>query len=290
MQYRPWAGTTTSGRRSTAGPDRRIERIAQPIADDARCERGAPRRLVNGKHLHALNSLPRAKSAQPYPATVRPTDRVRKTVPSYLHPLALGIVHRAEADLGRDPPAGDLDCIVRVQHLFGPFAAPIAGHIAKADGGAQGMPVRPGGQVSHDLAVAEDRLVMMKVKLRFGQAELHQSAIDPCLFLSKHRVSPDEITLLGLHGEAEPGFENVIFVGDIVSEMPKGLFQATGVHRVDAAELQTTIRPCLDEGFEDMGGLVGRDVDLPSQFADIGNAVGPGEAHSGSSQSSRPGR
>src|SRR6056297_771204 len=125
MQYRPWAGTTTSGRRSTAGPDRRIERIAHPIPDDARCECGAPRRLVHGRQLLALNSLPRAKSAQPCTATVRPTDRVRKPAPSCLHPLALGIVHRAEADLGCDPPAGDLDCIVRVQHLFGPYAAEV---------------------------------------------------------------------------------------------------------------------------------------------------------------------
>ena len=71
----------------------------------------------------------------------------------------------------------------------------------------------------------------------------------------------------------------MVLVGDVVAEMAERLFDAAGIERVQAAELQAEIGAGLLDRLEDMGGLVGRDVELPAEFADIGDAVGAGEAH-----------
>ena len=71
----------------------------------------------------------------------------------------------------------------------------------------------------------------------------------------------------------------MVLVGDVVAEMAERLFDAAGIQRVQAAEFQADIRAGLVDRLEDMRRLVGRDIELPAEFADIGDAVGAGEAH-----------
>ena len=104
---------------------------------------------------------------------------------------------------------------------------------------------------------------------------------DPLSCLRRYSVATDEIALLGAHGKAEASFQHMILVGDVMAEMAIGFFDPAAIQRVNAAELQTEIRACLFDGFEDMGGLIGRDIKFPAKFADIGNAMGAGETHAG---------
>ena len=71
----------------------------------------------------------------------------------------------------------------------------------------------------------------------------------------------------------------MVLVGDVVAEMAERLFDAAGIERVQAAEFQAEIRAGLLDRLEDMRGLIGRDVELPAEFADIGDAVGARQAH-----------
>jgi hypothetical protein len=84
---------------------------------------------------------------------------------------------------------------------------------------------------------------------------------------------------LRFHRKAEPGLEHVILVGDVMAEMAEGLFDPAGIQRVQPAELQPVIAARPRQRFEDMRRLIGGDVELPAQLADIGDAVRAGEAH-----------
>ncbi|ESX83494.1 hypothetical protein X755_32835 [Mesorhizobium sp. LNJC405B00] len=89
----------------------------------------------------------------------------------------------------------------------------------------------------------------------------------------------DELALGGFDRKAEAGLQHIVLVGDVMAEMPKRLFDATGIQRMQAAKFQADIRPRFIDRLEDMGRLVGRNIKFPAEFADIGDAVGTGEAH-----------
>jgi hypothetical protein len=61
------------------------------------------------------------------------------------------------------------------------------------------------------------------------------SALSP-VALGQHRIPADEITLLGLHREAETGLEHVILVGDVMAKCRKA-FSMRQVHRVQPQSL-----------------------------------------------------
>ena len=94
-----------------------------------------------------------------------------------------------------------------------------------------------------DLAVAQDRLVVEEQRLGILQPELHQPALQSGLALPQHRVAADEIALAGLHRKAEAGLQHMVLVGDVVAEMAEGLFDAAGIERMQAAELQPESAP-----------------------------------------------
>ena len=97
------------------------------------------------------------------------------------------------------------------------------------------------------------------------QPELHQPARQPGILLAQHGVAADEIALAGLHGKAEAGLQHMVLVGDVVAEMAEGLFDAAGIERVQAAELQPDIRAGLLDRLEHMRRLVGRRRRAPSR-------------------------
>ena len=141
------------------------------------------------------------------------------------------------------------------------------------------MPVTAGTQVAHDLPVPQDRLVVIEQRLGVGQTELQQALVQPGVLFAQHRVAPDEIGFGGFHGKAQPGLQHVILAGDVMAEMAKGLFDPAAVHAVHPAERQPMVLPGLGQHLEHMSRHLGADIELPSQFADIGHPVRPGEAH-----------
>ena len=119
------------------------------------------------------------------------------------------------------------------------------------------MAVVPGRDDRDDLPVADQRLIVEEQRLRIAQFELKQSSIEPALPFAKNRVPPDEVALVCFDCETKSSFEDVVFVSDIVTEMPEGLFDAARVEGVQSAEFQSGFRSGVLQGLEHMRGLVG---------------------------------
>lgn len=99
------------------------------------------------------------------------------------------------------------------------------------------------------------------------------------LFLRQHRLAANEAAGLVVGAdEAQAGFERRVLDADVVAPMAVALLGAAGIHGVEASELQAVRRTGFDNPLEDMQRELGRNVDLPTQLADIGDAVG---AHDG---------
>ena len=141
------------------------------------------------------------------------------------------------------------------------------------------MAVIPARHVADNLAVAHDRLIVIDERLGIGQAELHHARGEPLLLPAQDRIAADEIRLGEIDGKAETGFQHVILLRDVMAEMPERLLDAAGIHHVHAAQFQIEIAPGFADGLVDMRRHVGRNVDLPAKFADIGDAVCAGERH-----------
>ncbi len=120
---------------------------------------------------------------------------------------------------------------------------------------------------------------MIKQWFGVGQQELDQTTRQPLLALAQHRVAAQKIALLRPDGKAKTGLEDMILVSDVMAEMTEGLLDAAGIHRMQSAELQSDLRARLFQHLEHMGGLIGRDIQLPAQFAHIGHTVGASESH-----------
>ena len=138
---------------------------------------------------------------------------------------------------------------------------------------------------ARDLAVPADRLSVVDERFRVLEQELHHPPSQAGVLLLQNSVAADEgavpaVGLARLDREAEPGLQHVVVVGDVVAEMAERLFDAAGIHGVQAAELQAVIVARLAQSFEHMRGLIGGHVKLPPQFADIGDPMRPGEAES----------
>ncbi len=156
--------------------------------------------------------------------------------------LRFGIVHRPYRGLCRISLAGNLDLVGRRKNLF--FALTLARHVPHADRIAQVMTVVPGRDGRNDFSVANQCLIVEEQRLGIAQSELKQSAFEPALPFAKNRVPPDEVAFVRLDRETKPGLKDVVLVGDIVTEMPEGLFDAARVEGVQSAQSSSrTPRP-----------------------------------------------
>ena len=71
----------------------------------------------------------------------------------------------------------------------------------------------------------------------------------------------------------------MILIGYVMAKVAIGFFDTAAVHRMQTTELEAQPFARLDQRLPDMGGLIGADVKLPPELADIGHAVGAGETH-----------
>jgi hypothetical protein len=110
------------------------------------------------------------------------------------------------------------------------------------------------------------------------QAELDQPAPDACLFLPEQGVAAGESRLVPGHGEAQAGFQRGVPGGDVVAPAPVGLFHPERIQGVVAGRAQPVLLAGLGDRVVDVHGQVGRDEQLPAQFADVGDAGGADEA------------
>ena len=95
------------------------------------------------------------------------------------------------------------------------------------------------------------------------------------LALLQNRVTSDEIGFRCLYGKAKSGLQHVIFASDVMAKVAECFFDPTGIHRMHPAKRQPKILTSLPQRFKHMPRLIGWDVDLPTQFSDIGHAMHP---------------
>jgi hypothetical protein len=130
-----------------------------------------------------------------------------------------------------------------------------------------------------DPAIAHHGFVVKQHRFGIGELKLDHATFQPCFAFPQYRVTPDEIGFLGADGKSESSLQHVILIGDVMAEMPERLFDAATVERVEPAKFQAVIRARPGERFKDVGGLICRNIKLPSQFADIGDAMGASQTH-----------
>ena len=170
------------------------------------------------------------------------------------------------------PLAGDLDLVTPGLDPF-PRDARFADDVAHADGGADRVAEHAGREISDDLAVAADRLVVVEQRLRVLQGEQDEALADARIPLAQRGVAADEPGVLPVrHGEAEAGFLRRVLVADVVPPVAIALFQAEGVHRVEPDGGQPEVPTARHELVADAGGELGRHVELPAQLPDVGDA------------------
>ena len=92
------------------------------------------------------------------------------------------------------------------------------------------------------------------------------------LLFSKCLASAEAAGFVPRDGEPEPGLERGVLVGDVVTPVAVARFEAHRVHRVVAGVGEAVGAPGLDEGVVEGDGVVACDVDLPPEFADVGEA------------------
>lgn len=119
------------------------------------------------------------------------------------------------------------------------------------------MAIIAGGDDRDDFVVAHDRLVVKEQRFRLEKAELQQPPVKALFPFPENGIASDKVALPGLHGKTEARFQHMVFIGDIVSEMPKALFDATGIERMQAAEFQVGSGACILDRLEYMSSLVG---------------------------------
>ena len=90
------------------------------------------------------------------------------------------------------------------------------------------------------------------------------------------KVAEAALGLVGLDGEAEAGFQDVVGGGHVVAVVAIGLLQTAAAERVGAAQPQADLRAARHERVEDVAGHVDGDVELPAQLAGEGEAMGAG--------------
>ena len=75
-------------------------------------------------------------------------------------------------------------------------------------------------------------------------------------------------------GEPEAGLQRSVVGRDVVAPMPVALLHAQRVERVVAGEAQARSLAAFAEHVEDARSELGRNVDLPAELADVGDAAG----------------
>ena len=111
-------------------------------------------------------------------------------------------------------------------------------------------------QVADNLAVTNNGFVVVQQRFCFLKLELHHAHFQTLVFFSQYCIATDKIRLVGFYSEAEARFENVVFVGDVVTEMTIGLFYATGIHHMHSAQFQVKRCTGFKQCFEYMRCLI----------------------------------
>ena len=112
--------------------------------------------------------------------------------------------------------------------------------------------------------------------LRLLQHHVHEAGGESLLALALQRLAADEVGVLPERdGEAQPGFERGLRLGDVVAPVAVALLAPERIHRVDAAEPDAEVGASLHQPVEDRHDVLGRDVQLPAQLADIGDPHRP---------------
>ena len=134
--------------------------------------------------------------------------------------------------------------------------------------------------MTDDFTIPHHGLIMIEQRLGVIQPELEHACLDTLFLAAEDTVTPDEITeparlLADAGGETEPGINDMILAGDIMPKMAEGLFDAATVEGMQPAMHQRMIGRTLHQRIIDMHRHIGRDIQLPPQLTNIGDAVRP---------------
>ena len=116
-------------------------------------------------------------------------------------------------------------------------------------------------------------------RVRLGQPELDEPALETGLLAPQDGLPTDEVFLAGFHGKTEACFQHMVLIRDVVAEMTEGLFDAAAVEGMQPAKLEPHFGTGFHHGFEDMCGLIGGNIKLPTEFADIADPMGARQTH-----------
>ena len=138
------------------------------------------------------------------------------------------------------------------------------------------MAVHAGRHHANGTSVGKDRLFVYQQLIGVGELELQQSfARYALLLLCEGRFAPDKPPgFVPGAGKCQAGLDRCVLDADVVAPMPVALFSATGVERVKAGQFQAMFGPGLHQAVEHMQREFGRNVELPTQLAHIGDAAG----------------
>ncbi len=108
-----------------------------------------------------------------------------------------------------------------------------------------------------------------------GEAD-HALGLDLAVALPEQRLAADEATLL-VPGddEAKARLDGCLLIGNVMAPVAVGLLHAAVVHGVHTGGGEAEFAASLPQALEDMGAEFGRDVELPAEFAHIGDAACP---------------
>ena len=192
--------------------------------------------------------------------------------PLHPDPLGLRIVHRLQRCLGGKTFAGDLDLERRCQNVR--LALALATDIAEADRAAEMMAVVARGDGADDLAVAQ--IASLWNSSGSGSFSLNCTSRrnNPAsrFFSTASRPRKSPLPVL----TAKPSPASSTWSSSVMS-WPKWR-NAFSMRQESSVCSPHSFSPKLGAGFfdrfEHMRRLLGRDIDLPAEFADIGDAMG----------------
>ena len=229
-------------------------------------------------------SLPpiRRTNASPPPTTLKlwfvippPSGSTDSTPPGQTRSTTSRVDHarmrspaRVEERLGRDlagdPLAEDLD----LDRLPGRGA--LGRQVRVGDRALDRVAVAAARHAADGLAVDAHRLGAERDRARVGEHE----AAEPALRLRprEQRLAADEVALVELDGEAEPGLERRVVGRDVGAPDAVALLEPQRVDRLVAAGDEAVLAARLPDRVPEREPELRRAVELPAELADVGDA------------------
>ncbi len=100
-----------------------------------------------------------------------------------------------------------------------------------------------------------------------------KSSRGPGVATAQQSLAADKIAFVELDGKHQAGLDGTVLIADVMPPMPVGLLDAAGIEGVHSRELEAELSAGFHQRVECAAREFGRDIELPSEFADIGDPL-----------------